>query len=229
MARRLTEHNYDHGLRWRTPVPAEVRAQIRTQVADEMFVRQHGRPPLDDRERAGFLAQDSRQQTKAVAGYDLTFIPVKSVPTLWARAAPDVAVQVEDAHHAAVEKTLAYLEREALFTRRGPPTSFRRGTKRSSCATATRRRSPGPIGHGTWPLVFADRLGPPLSPLVKGASVVRKCSPRTPSAVRAVGRSGAGRATCGASVRRGQPFDVGAEVVGSHTTAAVDRHCRQRT
>lgn len=119
VARRFTEYNYELGVHWNTPVPAEARAHIRTQVTDEMFASEHGRAPLDHRERAGFLAQASRQQTKAVGGYDLTFTPVKSVSTLWALADPDVATQVEEAHHAAVEKTLAYLEREVLFTRRG--------------------------------------------------------------------------------------------------------------
>jgi DNA primase catalytic core len=118
-ARRFTAYNYAHGNHWKTPVPADVRARIRTELADEMFAREHGRAPLDDRERAGFLAQAARQQTKAVAGYDLTFTPVKSVSALWALADRGVAKQVEDAHHAAVEKTLAYLEKEVLFTRRG--------------------------------------------------------------------------------------------------------------
>jgi len=119
VARRFVAYNLQAGEHWRTPVPAEVRAQIRTAVATEMFVAEHGRTPLDDRERAGFLAQASRQQTTAIAGYDLAFTPVKSVSVLWALANPDVAKQVEEAHHAAVEKTLAFLEAEVLFTRRG--------------------------------------------------------------------------------------------------------------
>jgi DNA primase catalytic core len=119
VAKRFTEHNYHQGLHWKTPVPAEVRARIRTELAEEMFTAEHGRPPADDRERAGFLARASRQKTTAVAGFDLAFTPVKSVSTLWALADPEVAAQVEQAHHAAVEKTLAVLEREVLFTRRG--------------------------------------------------------------------------------------------------------------
>lgn len=119
VARRFSAYNYEHGLRWSTPVPAHERARIRTELATEMFTREHGRAPLDERERAGFLAQATRQQTTAVAGYDLTFTPVKSVSTLWAVADRDTAQQVEDAHHAAVEATLAWLEREVLFTRRG--------------------------------------------------------------------------------------------------------------
>ncbi|MDT9592218.1 MobF family relaxase [Nocardioides zeae] len=119
LARRYGEHNASQGRAWNTPVPDEVRARIRTALADELFVVEHGRAPLGDRERAGFLARVSRQKTDAVAGYDLTFTPVKSVSTLWALADPTTALEVEAAHDAAVERTLAYLEREVLFTRRG--------------------------------------------------------------------------------------------------------------
>jgi DNA primase catalytic core len=118
-SRRFTAYNLGHGLHWRAPVPPGVRARIRTELADELFNREHGRGPLDDRERAGFLARATRQQTTAVAGYDLTFTPVKTVSTLWAVADPDVAQQVEQAHRAAVEQTLAWLEENVLFTRRG--------------------------------------------------------------------------------------------------------------
>ena len=119
VARRLVEYNCRHGRPGAASVPTEVRARIRTSVADELFRDQHGRAPLDDRERAGFLARASRQRTTAVAGYDLTFTPVKSVSVLWAVAPPEVAAAVEAAHDAAVARTLAYLEREVLFTRRG--------------------------------------------------------------------------------------------------------------
>jgi DNA primase catalytic core len=118
-ARRYTAYNLQHGEHWRTPVPADVRARIRTELGNEMFAREHGRAPLDDRERGSFMAKATRQQTTAVAGYDLTFTPVKSVSTLWALADRHLASQVEDAHHSAVEKTLTWLENEALFTRRG--------------------------------------------------------------------------------------------------------------
>jgi conjugative relaxase-like TrwC/TraI family protein len=65
------------------------------------------------------MAKATRQQTTAVAGYDLTFAPVKSVSTLWALADRDVAKEIEAAHHAAVEATLSWLEKEVLFTRHG--------------------------------------------------------------------------------------------------------------
>ncbi|GAB7007282.1 hypothetical protein JCM18899A_47570 [Nocardioides sp. AN3] len=118
-ARRYIAYNLAHGEHWKTPVPAEDRARIRTELGNEYFVREHDREPIDDRERASFMAKATRQQTTAVAGYDLTFTPVKSVSTLWALADRDVAKEIETAHHAAVEATLTWLEKEVLFTRRG--------------------------------------------------------------------------------------------------------------
>ncbi|AOY73577.1 DNA primase [Arthrobacter sp. ZXY-2] len=118
-AKRYIAYNLAHGEHWKTPVPAEVRAKIRTELGNEHFLREHGRAPIDDRERGAFMAKATRQQTTAVAGYDLTFAPVKSVSTLWALADRDVAKEIEAAHHAAVEATLKWLEKEVLFTRRG--------------------------------------------------------------------------------------------------------------
>src|SRR3712207_544521 len=84
-----------------------------------MFTEVYGRPPADARELSGFLARASRPATRAVAGYDMTFSPVKSVSALWAIAPRQVAEQIEAAHAAAVADTLAWLERQACFTRLG--------------------------------------------------------------------------------------------------------------
>ncbi len=96
------------------------RARVRTQVAREFFLAEHGREPVDARELAGQIAKDSRPRTQTVAGYDLTFSPVKSVSTLWAVADPAVAAVIERAHQAAVKDALAFIEKHALFTRTGP-------------------------------------------------------------------------------------------------------------
>jgi DNA primase catalytic core len=119
VARRFTTYNTDRGLKWNAPIPAEDRAAIRTEVGVQMFTKEFGRRPGDARELSGFIARNSRQATKAVAGYDLTFSPVKSVSTLWAVAPREVAEQIEAAHHAAIADTIAYLEREVAFTREG--------------------------------------------------------------------------------------------------------------
>ena len=93
---------------------------MRTEVAREFFLAAHGREPIDARELAGQIAKDSRPQTRTVAGFDLTFSPVKSVSTLWAVADPAVAAVIERAHQAAVKDALTFIEKHALFTRTGP-------------------------------------------------------------------------------------------------------------
>jgi hypothetical protein len=82
------------------PLPATDRARVRTEVAREFFLAAHGRESIDARELAGQIAKDSRPRTQTVAGYDLTFSPVKSVSTLWAVAEPAVAAVIEGAHRA---------------------------------------------------------------------------------------------------------------------------------
>jgi conjugative relaxase-like TrwC/TraI family protein len=113
------EHNAENGAHWNATIAAEIRAQIRTRVAVELFGEQYGRPPADDRELSGFIARNTRARTTAVAGYDLTFSPVKSVSALWAIASLPVAEQIEAAHDAAVADVLEWLQDQASFTRTG--------------------------------------------------------------------------------------------------------------
>jgi hypothetical protein len=94
VAKRFVAHNASIGARCDALIPPAVRARIRTEVGNEMFTAALGRPPADARELSGFIAKSSRQATTAVAGYDLTFSPVKSVSALWALASPQVATQV---------------------------------------------------------------------------------------------------------------------------------------
>jgi DNA primase catalytic core len=111
--------NAARGLPRDAPLSAPERACIRGEVARGMFTAAHGRPPADARELSGFIARASRPATRAVAGYDLTFSPVKSVSALWALASREIAEQIEAAHAAAAADTLAWLERHAVFTRLG--------------------------------------------------------------------------------------------------------------
>jgi len=68
--------------------PNDAVARIRSEVAREWFVRQHDRKPTSERELSAALARYSRPRQTAVAGYDLTFSPVKSVSALWAVGPP---------------------------------------------------------------------------------------------------------------------------------------------
>jgi conjugative relaxase-like TrwC/TraI family protein len=119
LAARYEAANSRDGLPRDWPLPAQVKARIRTELATEMFTDTFGRTPADARELSGYIARASRQATTAVAGYDLTFSPVKSVSALWAIAPREVAEQIEAAHHDAVTDTLRWLETHVAFTRTG--------------------------------------------------------------------------------------------------------------
>ncbi|CAM3583859.1 MobF family relaxase [Nocardioides marinus] len=119
VAKGIAALNEAAGLPGDWPVPAADRAKIRTEVAAEFFRAEHGREPADARELAATIAKHSRPKTNAVAGYDLTFSPVKSVSVLWAIADPKTAAVIERAHHAAIKDALDFIESTALFTRQG--------------------------------------------------------------------------------------------------------------
>ena len=139
VARRIAAINTAAGLPANAPLPVADRARVRTDVAREFFSAQHGREAVDARELAGQIAKDSRPRTQTVAGYDLTFSPVKSVSTLWAVADPAVAAVIECAHQAAVRDALAFVEEHALFTRTGAQ-GIRQVNVRGIVATAFTHR-----------------------------------------------------------------------------------------
>ena len=119
VAKEVAALNATRGRRSADPIPLADRARIRTQVATELFREEYGREPADARELAATIAKHSRPRTNAVAGYDLTFSPVKSVSTLWAISDRPTAAAIERAHHRAVRDALTFLEHTALFTREG--------------------------------------------------------------------------------------------------------------
>ncbi len=116
-------------------------AAARSEVAREYFIREQGREPRDARELASAVARYSRPQQTAVAGYDLTFSPVKSVSTLWAIAPPEIGKAIAGAHDAAVQDALAFLQRHVLFTREGKNGARQVETKGLIAAAFTHRDS----------------------------------------------------------------------------------------
>ncbi|HRW01637.1 MAG TPA: MobF family relaxase [Tetrasphaera sp.] len=98
---------------------AALRARARTDVGLAFFRDEFGRDPLNAKELSSLVARLSRPRTTAVAGYDLTFSPVKSVSALWAISDPATAALIEQAHRGAIGDALRFLEDQALFTRRG--------------------------------------------------------------------------------------------------------------
>jgi conjugative relaxase-like TrwC/TraI family protein len=119
VAKRIATRQAATGQMGDESVSAALRAQVRTEVAREFFRTEYGRDPIDAREIAATIAKQSRPRTQTVAGFDLTFSPVKSVSTLWAVVDPHIAAQIEEAHRAAVQDALHIIECHALFTRQG--------------------------------------------------------------------------------------------------------------
>ncbi len=107
-------------------------------LAREWFTAQYGRPPAGPRELHGFIAKSTSHPRTSVAGYDLTFSPVKSVSALWAVADPVLAGQIRAAHEAAVADALAFIENRVLHTRQG-----HEGARQVDTRPSRRVRPPG--------------------------------------------------------------------------------------
>ncbi len=141
VARRLAERTAAAGGPVGPVASAADVAAVRTEVAREWFARDRGRSPRDARELAAAVARYSRPRQSAVAGFDLTFSPVKSVSALWAVAPREVAQLILAAHDAAVGDALAFIEREVLFTREGKDGARQVETRGLVAAAFTHRDS----------------------------------------------------------------------------------------
>ncbi|WP_078358667.1 MobF family relaxase [Mycobacteroides chelonae] len=100
-------------------IDPEIRARIRTSLAFDGFLAEFERPPTDSGELSGWIARNTQPSTKAVAGYDFTFTPVKSAAALWALAPRSVAEGIEECHYQAIAEVIAEMEKEVIFTRLG--------------------------------------------------------------------------------------------------------------
>lgn len=65
------------------------------------------------------LLEPQGKPNQRVLGFDLTFSAPKSVSVLLGVTGPVVSAQVRDAHDAAVQQAVGYIERHATWTRRG--------------------------------------------------------------------------------------------------------------
>ncbi|WP_104162191.1 MobF family relaxase [Arthrobacter sp. ZGTC212] len=93
--------------------------EIRGRVAGQLFREKHGRDARDNRELARFATAQTTPRQQTVAGYDLVFSPSKSVSLLWALGGEEARKAIEAAHHEAIAETITFLEKNALYTRRG--------------------------------------------------------------------------------------------------------------
>jgi conjugative relaxase-like TrwC/TraI family protein len=82
---------------------------------DQLVAMLTGRNPVDGE----LLGLKSPPGKEPVPGFDLTFSAPKSVSLTWALGGHPISGQVAEAHRAAVAEALSYLERYALWARRG--------------------------------------------------------------------------------------------------------------
>lgn len=101
----------------RSPEVGVERDLIRWNVAGEMLTAA-GKEP-SEANRARYLATRGIAQRQPVAGYDLVFTPVKSVSTLWGLGDAHTRQQITEAHQAAWQDALAWIEKEGALTRAG--------------------------------------------------------------------------------------------------------------
>jgi conjugative relaxase-like TrwC/TraI family protein len=83
---------------------------------DQLTAILTGRSPVDGEPLVGMQGVRAKG---AVPGFDLTFSAPKSVSLLWGLGGAAAANEVSAAHREAVEAALAYMQREACWTRRG--------------------------------------------------------------------------------------------------------------
>ena len=75
VAKRIAALNTTIGKPADASIAAADRARVRTQVAREFFLAEHGREPIDARELTGQIAKDSRPRTQTVAGLRPDVLP----------------------------------------------------------------------------------------------------------------------------------------------------------
>lgn len=103
----------------RRPDAAE-RDQMWMRAAREHYELAHPNK-LDPSEQAvrAWAGRQRAATRQPVAGYDLTFTPVKSVSVLWSLGDEDTRRTIEACHREAADESIRYLEDHALVTRRG--------------------------------------------------------------------------------------------------------------
>lgn len=89
-------------------------------VASRVDERLAVEPGASERRREVIMVEEERRRVRqAVAGFDCTFSPVKSVSVLWAIADDPTRATIEAAHRAAWQDTIGWLEDDVARTRVG--------------------------------------------------------------------------------------------------------------
>lgn len=97
----------------------EERTDLAMTIGRQFYVEATGYEHPSGKEIVDWVNQQKQQVKQAVAGYDLTFSPAKSVSVLWALADEDMANAIAACHHRAVAEALEFVETSVARTRRG--------------------------------------------------------------------------------------------------------------
>lgn len=95
-----------------------MRKGVEVEIPVNLIVQAQDRGP-EEGEVQKFLAWRKAQRRQAVSGYDLVFTPPKSVSVLWGLSSRDKSRVIEEAHTAAWNAALEFLEANACYTRIG--------------------------------------------------------------------------------------------------------------
>ncbi|MCQ4626107.1 relaxase domain-containing protein, partial [Corynebacterium sp. CCUG 69979] len=97
----------------------EERSDLAVSIGRKHYVSATGYEYSSDKDVIDWVNQQRDQVKQAVAGFDLTFSPAKSVSVLWALADEHTASRIAACHHEAVAEVLAWAEEHTVRTRMG--------------------------------------------------------------------------------------------------------------
>lgn len=100
-------------------IDKDTRSDLWRSLADRHYRDKFGHQAPTERELLSWAAAQRSNVRQPVAGMDLVFTPQKSVSALWALADTDTRQAIERIHRECVNDSLAWIEKEAAFTRRG--------------------------------------------------------------------------------------------------------------
>lgn len=102
----------------RRPTPAE-RSELAEHVGRPFYTEKFGYEHASGKDVIAWINRERDQVRQAVAGFDFTFSPVKSVSVLWALSDEKTSSKIAALHHEAVAEALSWAEDNAVFTRIG--------------------------------------------------------------------------------------------------------------
>ncbi|AIT62370.1 MobF family relaxase [Corynebacterium doosanense] len=95
------------------------RSQLAASVGASFYRAAEGVDYAPDKDVIDWVNQQQAQVKQAVAGFDLTFSPAKSISVLWALSDEDTASRIAACHHEAVAEVLSWAETNVVRTRMG--------------------------------------------------------------------------------------------------------------